>query len=67
MQRSALIGTIVAALFLGSANAPAGPGGRRHVAYNRGDYVPAIRLLAEAGNPKAQTQIGTMYRKGEGA
>jgi TPR repeat protein len=39
------------------------------VAYNRGDYVPAIRLfrpLAEAGNPKAQTQIGTMYRKGEG-
>jgi TPR repeat protein len=32
--------------------------------------VPAIRLfrpLAEAGNPKAQTQIGTMYRKGEGA
>jgi hypothetical protein len=27
--------------------------------YNRGDYLPAIRLfrpLAEAGNPKAQTQ-----------
>ena len=39
------------------------------VAYNRGDYLPAIRLfrpLAEAGNPKAQTQIGLMYRKGEG-
>src|SRR5437764_11445844 len=39
------------------------------VAYNRGDYVPAIRLfrpLAEAGNPKAQNQIGLMYRKGEG-
>ena len=38
-------------------------------AYNRGDYVPAIRLfrpLAEAGNPKAQSVIGAMYRKGEG-
>jgi TPR repeat protein len=67
MQRSALIGTIGAALFLGSANAPAGPGEDGMVAYSRGDYVPAIRLLAEAGNPKAQTQIGTMYRKGEGA
>jgi TPR repeat protein len=70
MQRSALIGTIVAALFLGSASAPAGPGEDGMVAYSRGDYVPAIRLfrpLAEAGNPKAQSQIGTMYRKGEGA
>jgi TPR repeat protein len=39
------------------------------VAYNRGDYLPATRLfrpLAEAGNPKAQNQIGLMYRKGEG-
>jgi TPR repeat protein len=39
------------------------------VAYSRGDYLPAIRLfrpLAEQGNPKAQTRIGTMYRKGEG-
>lgn len=39
------------------------------VAYNRGDYVPAIRLfrpLAEAGNPKAQSVIGVMYRKGQG-
>ena len=38
-------------------------------AYNRGDYVPAIRLfrpLAEQGNPKAQSVIGQMYRKGEG-
>lgn len=38
-------------------------------AYNRGDYVPAIRLfrpLAEQGNPKAQSVIGMMYRKGEG-
>jgi hypothetical protein len=37
MQRSALIGTIVAALFLGSANALAGPGEDGMVAYNRGD------------------------------
>ena len=69
MHKSALIGTIVAAGFLGSANALAGPWEDGMVAYNRGDYVPAIRLfrpLAEAGNPTAQNQIGVMYRKGEG-
>jgi TPR repeat protein len=35
---------------------------------NACENVPAIRLfrpLAEAGNPKARTQIGIMYRKGE--
>jgi TPR repeat protein len=56
-------------LLLGSAQALAGPWEDGMVAYNRGDYVPAIRLfrpLAEAGNPKAQNQIGLMYRKGEG-
>jgi TPR repeat protein len=55
---------------LSYAGAQAGPWEDGMVAYNRGDYVPAIRLfrpLAEAGNPKAQTQIGTMYRKGEGS
>ncbi|MEH2528899.1 MULTISPECIES: tetratricopeptide repeat protein [unclassified Bradyrhizobium] len=68
MRKSALIGSIVA-LLLGSAPAPAGPWEDGMVAYNRGDYVPAIRLfrpLAEAGNSKAQAQIGLMYRKGEG-
>ena len=38
--------------------------------YNRGDYVPAIRLfrpLAEKGNAKAQNLIGVMYRKGKGS
>jgi TPR repeat protein len=68
MRKSALIGAI-AALLLGSANALAGPWEDGMVAYNRGDYLPAIRLfrpLAEAGNPKAQNQIGTMYRNGEG-
>jgi len=67
MRKSALIGAI-AALLLGNANALAGPWEDGMVAYNRGDYLPAIRLfrpLAEAGNPKAQNQIGLMYRKGE--
>jgi TPR repeat protein len=69
MRKSALIGSIAATLFLGTGNALAGPWEDGMVAYNRGDYVPAIRLfrpLAEAGNPKAQNQIGLMYRKGEG-
>ena len=38
-------------------------------AYNRGDYVPAIRVfrtLAEQGNAKAQNVLGVMFRKGEG-
>jgi TPR repeat protein len=38
-------------------------------AYNRGDYVPAIKLfrpLAQAGNAKAQGVMGVMYRKGQG-
>jgi TPR repeat protein len=69
MRKSALVGPVAAICLLGSAGAQAGPWEDGMVAYNRGDYVPAIRLfrpLAEAGNPKAQTQIGTMYRKGEG-
>jgi hypothetical protein len=49
MQKSALIGAILAALFLGSANALAGPWEDGIVAYNRGDYVPAVRPLAKAG------------------
>ena len=68
MRKSALIGSM-AALLLGSVRAYAGPWEDGMVAYNRGDYAPAIRLfrpLAEAGNPKAQNQIGLMYRKGEG-
>ena len=39
------------------------------VAYNRGDYMPAIKLLrplAQAGNAKAQNIVGVMYHKGEG-
>jgi TPR repeat protein len=69
MRKPALIGAIAAALLAGTAGAQAGPWEDGMAAYNRGDYVPAIRLfrpLAEAGNPKAQNQIGLMYRKGEG-
>jgi TPR repeat protein len=69
MRKSARIGSIAAIWLLSNAGAQAGPWEDGMVAYNRGDYVPAIRLfrpLAEAGNPKAQTQIGTMYRRGEG-
>jgi TPR repeat protein len=69
MRKSALIGSIVATLLSGLGSAQAGPWEDGMVAYNRGDYVPAIRLfrpLAEQGNPTAQNQIGVMYRKGEG-
>ena len=69
MRKSALAAVAAGMLLLGSADALAGPWEDGMAAYNRGDYLPAIRLfrpLAEQGNPKAQTQIGTMYRKGEG-
>ena len=60
---------IVAASLFGASGALAGPWEDGMAAYNRGDYLPAIRLfrpLAEQGNPKAQRLIGVMYRKGEG-
>jgi len=69
MRKPALIGAIAATLLVGTAGAQAGPWEDGMVAYNRGDYVPAIRLfrpLAEQGNPTAKNQIGVMYRKGEG-
>ncbi len=52
-----------------TTSALAGPWEDGMASYNRGDYLPAMRLfrpLAEAGNPKAQSVIATMYRKGEG-
>ena len=71
MRKSALIGARrwLPLLLSATAGAHAGPWEDGMVAYNRGDYVPAIRLfrpLAEQGNPKAQNVIGVMYRKGEG-
>jgi len=62
-------GLIVAAQILGIAGAVAGPWEDGMAAYNRGDYLPAIRLfrpLAEQGNAKAQNVLGVMYRRGEG-
>src|SRR5712671_1440370 len=59
----------LAAQFIGASAALAGPWEDGMAAYNRGDYLPAIRLfrpLAEQGNPKAQNVLGVMFRKGEG-
>jgi TPR repeat protein len=62
-------GLVVAAQIPGIAGAVAGPWEDGMASYNRGDYVPAIRLfrpLAEQGNAKAQSLLGVMYRRGEG-
>jgi TPR repeat protein len=62
-------GLVVAVQFLGIAGAGAGPWEDGMASYNRGDYMPAIRLfrpLAEHGNAKAQHLIGVMYHRGEG-
>jgi TPR repeat protein len=62
-------GLILAAQILGVAGAVAGPWEDGMAAYNRGDYVPAIRLfrpLAEQGNTKAQNVLGVMHRRGQG-
>ncbi len=62
-------GLILAAQILGIAGAVAGPLEDGTAAYNRGDYVPAVRLfrpLAEQGNAKAQNALGVMYRRGQG-
>ena len=70
MRKPIVIGVaIIAGYLLGAAGALAGPWEDGMAAYNRGDYLPAIRLfrpLAEGGNPKAQNVLGVMYRKGEG-
>jgi TPR repeat protein len=68
-QRTIVIGAVVAAQLLGAPAAFAGPWEDGMAAYNRGDYVPAIRVfrtLAEQGNAKAQNVLGVMFRKGEG-
>jgi TPR repeat protein len=72
MRKAILYGCAIMALASvsgASSIAWAGPWEDGMAAYNRGDYVPAIRLfrpLAEKGNPKAQSVIGVMYRKGQG-
>ncbi|HKH00994.1 MAG TPA: sel1 repeat family protein [Bradyrhizobium sp.] len=62
-------GLFLAAQILGSLGALAGPWEDGMAAYNRGDYVPAMRVfraMAEQGNAKAQSVLGVMYRRGEG-
>jgi TPR repeat protein len=70
MRKVSGLAGMVATIFLGGAAAAlAGPWEDGMVAYNRGDYVPAMKLfrpLAQAGNAKAQNVLGVMYRKGEG-
>ena len=62
-------GLIVAAQIWALSAAFAGPLEDGMAAYNRGDYMPAVRLfrpLAQNGNSKAQSVLGLMYRKGQG-
>jgi TPR repeat protein len=70
MRKPLLIGGLMLAVqILGGAGALAGPWEDGMVAYNRGDYAPAIRLfrpLAQAGNVKAQHLLGVMYHRGQG-
>lgn len=69
MRKASGAAGVVAIILAGSAAAIAGPWEDGMVAYNRGDYVPAVKLfrpLAQAGNAKAQNVMGVMYQKGEG-
>jgi TPR repeat protein len=72
MRKSILYGCAIMVLVSVSgafSSALAGPWEDGMAAYNRGDYVPAIKLfrpLAEAGNAKAQSIMGVIYRKGQG-
>jgi TPR repeat protein len=68
-KRMIVVGLVVTAQWLAGLPAFAGPWEDGMAAYNRGDYMPAIRLfrpLAEQGNAKAQNVLGVMFRKGEG-
>jgi hypothetical protein len=67
--RTIAIGAVLIAQLLGAPAAFAGPWEDGMASYNRGDYVPAMRVfrtLAEQGNAKAQNVLGVMFRKGEG-
>ena len=64
-----IVSQIVSEKIWGSIGASAGPWEDGMASYNRGDYMPAIRLfrpLAEAGNARAQHLIGVMYHRGQG-
>jgi TPR repeat protein len=67
--RMIVLGAIMTVQLFGTSAAFAGPWEDGMAAYNRGDYVPAVRVfraLAEQGNAKAQNVLGVMFRKGEG-
>jgi TPR repeat protein len=69
MRKASGLAVVVATILLSGITAGAGPWEDGMVAYNRGDYLPAVKLfrpLAQAGNAKAQNVLGVMYRKGEG-
>jgi TPR repeat protein len=69
MRKAQVIAGMIAIMLARGEAAVAGPWEDGMVAYNRGDYVPAVKLfrpLAQAGNAKAQNVMGVMYRKGEG-
>jgi TPR repeat protein len=69
MRKALGLAGMVAIILASGTAAVAGPWEDGMVAYNRGDYVPAVKLfrpLAQAGNARAQNLMGVMYRKGEG-
>jgi TPR repeat protein len=69
MRKALGLAGVVAIVLVSGAAAIAGPWEDGMVAYNRGDYVPAVKLfrpLAQSGNARAQNVMGVMYRKGEG-
>lgn len=69
MRKALVLAGVVAIILASGAVAVAGPWEDGMVAYNRGDYMPAVKLfrpLAQAGNANAQNLMGVMYHKGEG-
>src|SRR6185369_3595823 len=69
MRKALGLAGVVAIILASGVAAVAGPWEDGMVAYNRGDYVPAMKLfrpMAQAGNAKAQNLMGVMYHKGEG-
>jgi hypothetical protein len=66
-MKRALVGVIFACLLSGWANAE--PWEEGVAAYKRGDYASALQLwkpLAEAGDPRAENNLGVIYENGLG-
>lgn len=59
---------LILTLVVCAAPAVAGPFEDAKVAYDKGDYATALQLyrpLAERGNPRAQSNLGVMYARGQ--